>query len=67
MSPWNVGTGSYTPLQALVSRAVLATLKLLICCSVAQSCPILCHLMDCSTPSFPVLHYVPEFAQIQVH
>ena len=25
-------------------------------CSVAQSCPILCDPMDCSTPGFPVLH-----------
>ena len=24
--------------------------------SVAQSCPTLCHLMDCSTPGFPVHH-----------
>ena len=23
--------------------------------------------MDCSTPSFPVLHYLPEFAQTHVH
>ena len=24
------------------------------CCSVAQSCPILCHPIDCSTPSFTI-------------
>ena len=23
--------------------------------------------MDCSTPGFPILHYLPEFAQIYVH
>ena len=23
--------------------------------------------MDCSTPGFPVLHYIPEFAQTHVH
>ena len=23
--------------------------------------------MDCGTPGFPVLHYLPEFAQIHVH
>ena len=23
--------------------------------------------MDCSTPSFPLLHYLPEFAQTYVH
>ena len=33
------------------------------CCSVAKSCPTLCNPMDCSTPGFPVLHYLPEFAQ----
>ena len=34
------------------------------CCSVAQLCPTLCHPMDCSTPDFPVSHYLPEFAQV---
>ena len=33
------------------------------CCSVTQSCLTLCNPMDCSTPGFPVLHYLPEFAQ----
>ena len=28
------------------------------CCSVARSCPTLCYPMNCSTPGFPVLHYV---------
>ena len=42
------------------------------CCSVAQSCPTLCDTMDCSTPSFPVLHHLPEFhlpwvSQTHVH
>ena len=37
------------------------------CCSVAKSCPTLCDPMDCSTPSFPVLHYLLEFAQTHVH
>ena len=36
-------------------------------CSVAQSCPTLCNPMDCSTPGFPVLHYLPELAQTHVH
>ena len=27
----------------------------------------LCDPMDCSTPGFPVLHYLPEFAQVRVH
>ena len=33
------------------------------CCSVAQSCPTLCDPTDCSTPGFPVLHYLLEFTQ----
>ena len=37
------------------------------CCSLAQSCPTLCEPMDCSTSSFPVLHYLPKFAQTHVH
>ena len=39
----------------------------LCCCSVAKLCPILGNLMDCSTPGFPVLHYLQEFAQTDVH
>ena len=31
------------------------------------SCVRLCDLMDCSTPGFPVLHHLLEFAQIHVH
>ena len=27
----------------------------------------LCDPMDCNTPGFPVLHYLPEFAQTHVH
>ena len=36
------------------------------CCSVSQLCLALCDPMDCSTPGFPVLHYLPEFAQTHV-
>ena len=35
--------------------------------SVAQSCPTLCHPMDCSTPGLPVHHQFPEFTQTHVH
>ena len=35
--------------------------------SVAQSCPSLFDLMDCSTPGFPVQHQLPELAQTHVH
>ena len=35
--------------------------------SVAQSCPTLCDLMDCSTPGLPVHHQLLEFTQTHVH
>ena len=37
------------------------------CCSVAKSRLTLCNPMDCSTPGFPVLCFLPEFAQVHVH
>ena len=36
------------------------------CCSVAQLCPALCDPVDCSSPGFPVPHYLPELAQTHV-
>ena len=38
-----------------------------LCGSIAKSCLTLCDPMDCSTPGFPVLHYLPEFVQTHVH
>ena len=35
-------------------------------CSIVKSCLTLCDPMDCSTPGFSVLHYLPEFAQTHV-
>ena len=37
------------------------------CCSVTEPCPTLWDAMDCSTPGFPVLHCLLEFAQTHVH
>ena len=37
------------------------------CCSISQSYSTLYDPMDCSMPSFPVLHYLPGFAQTHVH
>ena len=37
------------------------------CCSITNSCLTLCDPMDCSMPGFPVLHYLLELAQTQVH
>ena len=44
-----------------------SNLKLFHSCSVAQLCLTLCDTMECSMPGFPVLHYLPEFAQTHVH
>ena len=35
--------------------------------SVAQSCPTICDLMNCSTPGLPVHHQIPESTQTHVH
>ena len=35
-----------------------------ILCSLVQSCLTLCNPMNCSTPGFPVFHYLLEVAQI---
>ena len=37
------------------------------CCSATKSCSTLCDPMDCSMSGSPVLHHLPEFAQIHVH
>ena len=37
------------------------------CCSVTQLCPTLCDPMGYSTPVFPVLHHLLDFAQTHVH
>ena len=34
---------------------------------VAKSCPTLSDPMDCSTPGFSILHYLPGLAQLHVH
>ena len=52
--------------QHLINTYLLRR-RLNYCCSIAKSCPTLCDPMDCSTPSFPVLHYLLEFAQTHVH
>ena len=37
------------------------TCKCTCCCSVTELCLALCGPMNCNTPCFPVLHYLPEF------
>ena len=55
----NIATGNITYISGISISPY--------CCSVSQSCPTLCDPMDYSTPGFPVLHYLQEFAQTHVH
>ena len=50
-----------------VGHSWFGWLRAYCCCSVAQSCLTLYDPMDCSTPGFPVLPCLPEFAQTSVH
>ena len=56
--------------MALVKHTKKAFQKSLLsnccCCSVTKLHPILCDTMNWSTPGFPVLHYLAEFAQNHV-
>ena len=38
-----------------------------VCCSVTKSCLTFCNPMGCSTPGFPIPHYLLEFIQIHAH
>ena len=49
------------------TQTYLSLLSYSSCCSVTQLSLTLWNLMDCSMPGFPVLHYLPEFAQTHVH
>ena len=62
--PSNVSFLVQNPMQDQTSHLVVTSFC---CCSVAQSCPTFCDPTDCSTPGFPVLHYLLEFTQIHVH
>ena len=62
--PWTVEPGG---LQFLGLQRVRIGSVYILTCSVTQSCPTFCNPMDCSTPGFPILHSLLEFAQIHVH
>ena len=67
--PWDfpgksTGVGCHRLLQYALESMSNQPLFSCCCCSVVQSCLTLCDPMDCSTPGFPVLHHLPEFAQL---
>ena len=53
-------------LLVLLKNVSLVLPGKLYCCSVARLCLILWDPMDCIMPGFPVLQYLPEFAQTQL-
>ena len=70
------GLQNYTELWVLlkyIPRGVMDWMSfpqnsyVVVCCSVTNSYPTFCDLMDCSTPGFPVLHHLPEFAETHIH
>ena len=73
-STWH-GSSHLTFMTALWHTIIVSTIQrreffgfqFLLLFSVAQLCPTLCDPVDCSTLGFPVLHYLPKFAQTHVH
>ena len=57
------------PSMCLPYNPRITFLSVCYCCcfSVAKSYLTFCNPMDYSTPGFPVLHHLPEVAQIHVH
>ena len=67
-SPPTFNLSQHQGLFKWVSIRVLKMIRIKITsCSGTQFFPTLCELMDCTTPGFPVLHYLPEIAPTQVH
>ena len=58
---WQVGSLTPVPPGKPHERRIWS------CCSVTKLCLTPCNPMNCSMPGFSVLHYLPEFAQINVH
>ena len=48
-------------------RILTDSRNIIYCCPVAKLCLTLCNPMNCKTTGFPVLHFLPEFAQTHVH
>ena len=56
---------SFQKREKRIDKKVQKIQYLTVCyCSVTKLCPMLCDPMDWSTSSFPVLHYLPWFAQL---
>ena len=65
---WSVGSHQYwgkTQDDDLLKAQGIV--RIFCCCLVAKSWLTLCNPIDCSMPGYSVLHYLLEFAQIDVH
>ena len=58
---------SQVPTQHRLPGFLACLTKLCCCSSVIKPCLTLWEPVDCSTLGFPVLHYLPEFAQTHVY
>ena len=54
-------------IQTHCMRKIKSVSHWVCCCSITKSRLTLCNPMDCSTPGFPVVHCLLEFAQTHVH
>ena len=63
----NISAVKSTRICKVESNSAKAGSYISVRCSVTKSCPVLCDPMDFSTPGFPVLCYLLEFAQTHVH
>ena len=59
---WAKDPSAWLGLPLLLSADLFVVVQ-----SQRQLCPVPYDPMNCSTPGFPVLHYLPEFAQTHVH
>ena len=57
----------FIKLKSIQRQYASCEIAICCCCPVAKSCLTLCDPKDCSTPGFPVLHCLAEFAQTHVH
>ena len=59
--------GKFSKTGRSIPKTSMQTCKEYLLCWVAKLCLTLCNPMDCSTPGFPILHYLPEFAETHIH
>ena len=66
-SSWPHGLQPGFSVHGIFQARVLEWGAIVFSSSIAQSCPILCEPMDCSTPGLPVHRQLTEFTQTHVH